>query len=148
MERTSAAAPAVARPFQFTIRSLLWFTLSIAMVLAFVRPADPQLLPMALAAAASGMIVGTLLGWRFNRVFDGIFWSLLSLSLATICIAGQPASSTAGWAQVVGWPHAGALAGAIAGGLPTAWQRTKILACAVVAAAPLTLLASLQPTWE
>lgn len=40
MERTSAAAPVPARPFQFTIRSLMWLMVTLAMVLAFVRPAE------------------------------------------------------------------------------------------------------------
>lgn len=148
MERTSALAPVPARPFQFTIRSLLWFTLTLAMVLAFVRPANERLLPITLAAAVCGTVMGTLIGWQFSRVFNGIFWSLLALSLATICLAGQPSLTTVNWAQVVGWPHAGALAGAIAGALPTAWQRTKLVACAAVAALPLTVLASFQLTWE
>jgi hypothetical protein len=148
MERTAASAPVPARPFQFTIRSLLWLMVTLAMVLAFVRPANPQLLPIALAAAVSGTVMGTLIGWQFSRVFDAIFWSLLAVSLATICIAGQPSLSTISWAQVVGWPHSGALAGAIAGAMPTTWLRMKLVACMVVAALPLAVLASFQPQWE
>ena len=147
MERTSAA-PVPAVPFQFTIRSLLWFTLSVAMVLAFVRPVNERLLPIALGAALVGVVAGVLVGWPFGRACEGVYWSLLSMALATICIAGQPHLGTIGMVQMIGWPLVGAMAGAFAGALPSDWTRRKLAACVVAGVLPLAVLTSLRLTLE
>ena len=148
MERTAALRPVPAQRFQFTIRSLMWLTITVGMVLAFVRPANQRLLPIALGAALAGVVLGALAGWRFHRVGESIYWSLLSMSLAAICIAGQPHLGTVGMVQLIGWPLVGALAGAFAGALPTAWIRRKLAACIAAGVLPLVALTSVRPTLE
>ncbi len=148
MERTSAVAPVPAQPFQFTIRSLLWLMVTLGMVLAFVPPANERLLPIALGASLAGILLATLVGLPYGRVSDAIFWSLLSGSMAAICIAGQPNVSTIGTVQMLGWPLVGAMAGAFAGGLPTGRLRTKLIPCLAAGALPLVALTSLRPSLE
>jgi ABC-type enterochelin transport system permease subunit len=145
MERTSAAAPVPAQPFQFTIRSLLWFTLSVAMVLAFVRPTSGRLLPIALGAGCCGVALGTVLGWTSRRIGEAVYWSVLAMSLAVIFLAGQWYLTTA---QSLGWPLVGVVAGAIAGAIPPGRLRQKLAACTLAGTLPMLVLVSLRPVLE
>jgi hypothetical protein len=112
MERTAALGPVPAQPFQFTIRSLLWLMVTVGMVLAFVRPAESQLLFYAVIAGILGVVLAVILGRPRRRAVEAIYWSLLSLSLALICLAGVNGDFRE---PLPAWVVVGAIVGAIAG---------------------------------
>jgi hypothetical protein len=144
MERTFVgSAPAL--PFQFTIRSWLWLMLAAGMVLAFVRPASQPLLPVVLAASAAGAALAMLCGWKNRRVGAAIYWSLLAVWLAALCLAAQRRLLSA---QLVGWPFAAAAAGALAGALPSGKLRWKIPACIAGGTLPMLAAALIEPALE
>lgn len=144
MERTVVgSAPAL--PYQFTIRSLLWLMLAAGMVLAFVRPVSPSLLALALAASVGGVALGMLCGWKSRRVGAAIYWSLLAISLAALCLAAQPRLLAA---QLVGWPFVAAAAGALAGAFPPGKLQWKVPACTVGGVLPMLAAAFIEPALE
>ncbi|HUE69261.1 MAG TPA: hypothetical protein VMP01_00065 [Pirellulaceae bacterium] len=127
MERTSALAPAPVRPFQFTIRSLLWLMVTVAMVLAFVRPADWQHQETALVCLGIGVACAAALGWAVGRVYEVLYWTLLTFSLAVVCLAGQFNVSPE---QVMAWGSLAIVVGGLAGAIGPGRMGFKVAASA------------------
>lgn len=130
MERTSALAPVPAQPFQFTIRSLLWQMVTVGMVLAFVRQANSLLIFYAILAGAAGIALAVILGRASRRIVDAIYWSLLSMSLALICLAGVKSNYLR--EPVLAWVVVGAVVGAIAGAIRPEVLYLKLPVCMAV----------------
>jgi hypothetical protein len=127
MKRTAAGGPVPAQPFQFTIRSLLWLMVTVAMVLAFVRPADWHHRETALIGLGIGVAWAAALGWGVGRVYDVMYWTLLTFALTVVCLAGQPNVTGD---QVMAWSSLAIIVGSHSGALrPDQWG-LKLAACA------------------
>lgn len=129
MQRSAALRPIPAQPFQFTIRSLFWLMITLGMVLAFVRPADGRYLPIALITGLVGIGWAALVGWKSSRIVESVYWGLLAMSLAVICLAGQTGVARP---QMIGWPAVGVAVGAIAGAGRPGTLHFKLPACVLV----------------
>ena len=127
MERTSAAAPVPARPFQFTIRSLLWLMVSVAMVLAFVRPAGWRHQETVFIGLGFGVAYAAALGWAVGRVYEVLYWTLLTFALAVVCLAGQFNVSAE---QVNAWSSLAIVVGGLAGAIRPGKMGFKVVASA------------------
>lgn len=129
MDRTTSLPSAPALPYQFTIRSLLWVMLTAAMVLAYVRPAAERLMSISLVCSLAGVMLAIILGWAAGRIGQAIYWALLTLTLAMICLAGQPNVSAD---QVDAWSFLAIVIGAGAGASKTGNLHIKLPISAVV----------------
>jgi hypothetical protein len=129
MERPADLAPVPAQPFQFTIRSLLWFTLTVAMVLAYIRPTESRHVTNLVVASGAALIAGLAAGAFTKRVFDAIFGAFLGLTLVAIIIAGQPDVDVP---SAMGWGMVGAFCGAFAGAISPTRPLLSLSVCAVI----------------
>jgi hypothetical protein len=104
--------PAV--PWQFRTSSLLWLTLTAAMVMGYARSFGTGALFIVLAAPTLAAIVGAGVGAFTGRLPQAIYWAVVGATLGAICVVAAPDVNLA---VACFWPILGAAVGAFAGAI-------------------------------
>lgn len=102
---------------QYSLRSLLVTTVTVSMVLAFVRMFGVEGFRLAAYVTLLALLGGGLFGWLWGRLVETLTWSMVGGVLALFCVlsAGrlEPFQQTY-------WLDVGVITGALAGRLLTA----------------------------
>lgn len=157
--QTHAAEQTVQSPPQFTLSCVLWLTVAVSMVLAYLRMFDTVEMWNGLVAIGIGLAIGDIVGTAVRRLADTIYWSLLGALFAFICTAGYTlfhpsfhygwvlvgaATGACGGARTPGRPVirvlvGGFIGGAVLGAFALAFTQVGAslleVACAVIAGA-------------
>jgi hypothetical protein len=99
-------------PLQFTLSTLLWVTLIVAIALAYLRSFGTEASLSGFVVVGIGLCVGAANGWVARRPADAIYWSLLGAFAAYVFTQGVAISH---WTAQLGWALPGAAAGGCAG---------------------------------
>jgi hypothetical protein len=101
-----------AEPVQFTLVTLLWLTLTIAIALAYLRSFGERACVAGVIAVGLSLGIGALIGGLVRRPVSAVYWSLLEGFFAYLCTQGVAIPH---WSGHFAWACAGAAAGACAG---------------------------------
>lgn len=101
-------------PWQFRTSSLLWLTLTAAMVMGYARSFGQGALFIVLAAPILAAVVGASVGAFMGRLPQAIYWAVVGATLGAICVVGAPDVKLA---VACFWPILGAAVGALAGSI-------------------------------
>jgi len=117
-----------APPWQFGISSLLWLTVSVAMVLGYLRSLDAQVALSFLSLMVVALCAGLVIGPIRRRTIDGIYWALLGMLSTALC-------AVTFWREigsmVLVWGYVGMAAGAMAGSWPPGGRVLKFIGCSL-----------------
>lgn len=97
---------------QFSLRSVLITTVTIALVLGFVRMFGPSAVQLALFSICGALIWGGVLGWFGGRLMETLTWSQLGGALALCCVVSSYQVTPF---QQLYWLNVGVVGGAFAG---------------------------------
>ena len=95
---------------QFSLLSLCWLTLAVAMLLSYAQSLGAGSIWMLFIYVSIGVSVGVLVGAVSGKWHDCIFWSLLMNQLVYLAVAGGRLPNDA---VFYGWAIIGAVAGAL-----------------------------------
>lgn len=107
---------------QFSLRSVLVTTVTIALVLGFVRMFGQDAVQLALLSILGALIWGGVLGWFGGRLMESLTWSQLGGALALCCVVSSYHVTPF---QQLYWLNVGVVGGAFAGYVAPGrwWQR-------------------------
>lgn len=97
---------------QFSLRSVLVTTVTIALVLGFVRLFGAGAVQLALFGLLGALVWGGVLGWFGGRLMQTLTWSLLGGTLALCCVVSSYHVTEF---QQLYWLNVGVVGGAFAG---------------------------------
>ena len=115
-------APELNAQRQFSLRSLLVTTVTIALVLGYVRLFGPEAMQLAIFGVLGSLVWGGVLGWFGGRLMETLTWSQLGAVLALCCVVSAYQVTPF---QKMYWLNVGVIGGAFAGFVVPGrwWQR-------------------------
>jgi hypothetical protein len=124
------ARPTLPRPAQelhpqrqFSLRSVLVTTVTIALVLGFVRSFGPDAVELAILSVVGALIWGCVLGWFSERFMETVTWSQLGGALTLCCVVSSNQVTSF---QQSYWLNVGTIGGALAGFVAPGHWRQRI----------------------
>lgn len=97
---------------QFTLKTILWSTTALALLLGYARSFGQEILWLAVAYSLTALFAGLAIGVVNRNWKEGLFWSSLTTLMAFIAVAGGHLPNAA---VGFGWGAVGAICGAVCG---------------------------------
>jgi hypothetical protein len=122
--------------FQFGLQAFLWLFVIVAVFLSYIRSFGPETIPKFGLVAVLALLLGGLIGLAAHRFSTAVFWSGIGAVGGYLAVvhAAMPH-----WSAEYVWPLVGGLVGATAAACGDGRPVRRMIACAAVGLAAVSL---------